>query len=496
MLWDSKTHHFGDVHIVRVSGEYHMFTEQMRKEITDSDFANNRVVGHYVSKDMFDWEPLPDCFGCGKTGEFDGYTIYHMGVYVHDGTWFMHYTGLDKAGAGQQQAIGLATSKDGIRWTKHPNNPVLRADPRYYEPFIPPEATYQKKDGGRLWFRDPFVIRDPKTGEFGIIVMARDLKEHVDVRGCLSWATSRDLVHWQTKPPIFSPGRFHTIETPSIYEFNGRHYVIFMTHPAWGSPIIANDPYQTAGDFYAVSQNGWEGPYLPPKDEVLIAAHGQMRMGAAKIVDGPNGEHYLYGWLVATSTGNDTEAKGRKFVPAPRKATFTDDGEIHVMYNDQVDSRTSRVAIKNEVTATEKERWRTQGNGVIGKNLGNRSTATLPGTHGNFVFSARVKFHRGERAGLILRTEGENGLYAVADRRFGRIEFGSLASDKFVDARKWKVKDEVDLKVIAYDPSIEVYADDRLMIHQVRYRETKGAIGYIVERGEAEFGQPSLRAFK
>src|SRR5256885_1747349 len=81
-------------------------------------------------------------------GQFDGFSIYHMDVFIHEGTWYMHYTGLDKYGPGEQEAIGLATSPDGIHWKKHPGNPVLRADPRFYEPAIPREATYQAKDFG------------------------------------------------------------------------------------------------------------------------------------------------------------------------------------------------------------------------------------------------------------------------------------------------------------------------------------------------------------
>lgn len=498
MLWSSKTHNIGDLHIVRAGNEYHLFTEQLRREIPDSQFAGNRVVGHYVSKDMFDWEPLPDSIACGKAGEFDAYTIYHMGVYVHEGMWYMHYTGLDKPGAGQQQAVGLATSKDGIKWTKHPNNPVLRADTRWYEPAIPPEATYQKKDGGRLWFRDPFVIRNAKTGEFGMIVIARDKEKHPDVRGCLAWATSKDMINWQAQPPIFSPGRFHTIETPSIYEHNGRHYVVYMTHPAWGAPIMTSDPYKTAGDFYAASESGWTGPYHTPEDEVLVASHGQMRMGAAKIIQGPNGEHFLYGWLMLTPEGEDidTESIQLKVVPPPRRVTFREDGQIHVTYYEKIESFTRPVPIKNEISSRDPDRWKTTAT-VVGKHLGNRTLACLPGEYDNFIFSVRVRFLRGERAGIAFRADetGVSGLYAVADQRYGRIEFGTLDKDRFSDARVWKPKDELELKVIAYGPSIEVYADDRLVIRQARHREVSGGVGYIVERGEGEFEKPRLLQF-
>jgi len=43
------------------------------------------------------------------------------------GTWFLFYTGAMSPGYGYRQ-IGLATSPDGLRWTKHPDNPVITMD--------------------------------------------------------------------------------------------------------------------------------------------------------------------------------------------------------------------------------------------------------------------------------------------------------------------------------------------------------------------------------
>ena len=105
-----------------------------------------------------------------------------------------------------------------------------------------------------------------------------------------------------------------------------------------------------------------------------------------------------------------------------------------------------------------------------------------------------MRFLRGERAGLVVRTDdtGTTGWQIVADRRLGRVEFGLLGAERFIDARRWSPRDEVELKVIAMGESVEVYADGRLMIHNVRHREKRGRIGYMVERGEAVFDQPRL----
>jgi len=501
MFWTPKHHRCGDVTIARKGDEYHLFTEQTPLD-PDGPFAGVRSVGHAVSKDLFQWEELPPAISCGPEGSFDGFTIYHMDAYFHEGTWYMHYTGLDRQGPGQQQTVGLATSRDGVHWEKHPDNPVLTADPQWYEPAIPREACYQDKDFGRLWFRDPCVIHDAATGKFGMIVIARDVREHPDVRACLAWATSDDLVRWTPHAPIYSPGRFHTIETPSMFERDGLHYIVFMSHPNWGAPVLTTDPHQDAGDFYAISRNGWEGPYEQPEDEVLLAAHRQLRVGASRTVDGPGGERYFYGWLHLGAAGDDVqpELKQGKVMPPPRRVRFLDDGQMQVVYHEGVEAYCRETDIRPETSpagaSSEPDLWQ-WGDVATGKRFHGRTAALLPGQYGNAVFSAKVRFLRGERAGLVLRTDdgAQGGWYVAADRRFGRIEFGTLDGNGFIDARLWQPKDEVELKVVTWGPSVEVYADHRLMIHNVRHRETCGRLGYFVDMAEACFSKPRVLAF-
>lgn len=52
--------------------------------------------------------------------------MYHPSVDVVGSQWLMYYTGESEAG---RAAIGLATSRDGCTWVKHPSNPVLEPGP-------------------------------------------------------------------------------------------------------------------------------------------------------------------------------------------------------------------------------------------------------------------------------------------------------------------------------------------------------------------------------
>ena len=530
MYWSPPGYEMGDPTIIRVGDEYHFFTEALPRNKRPIDLRN-RVIYHAVSKDALNWQELPHVIEVGPAGSFDGFTLYHFDVYVHQGTWYLFYTGLDKPGVGQKQATGLATSRDGIHWEKHPKNPIDFADPRFYEQAIPPEATYQKKDLGRLWYRDPSVFRNPKTGEFGMVTIARDLRKPADTRGCIAWSTSRDLVHWTQHPPIYSPNRFHTIEVPAMFEHGGRHYLTFLTHWNWGTPYLTTDPYQTAGNLYAVSENGWTGPYVQPKDEILIGAAGQPRLASQRIIEGLDGRKYLYGELLARPAAGDSESRiePATLVPMLKPVEFQSDGAIHVRYPaEQLNALLKPTEInpsyKPEITT---RGWRWSDGRLECKSFRDPSRVVFGPSLENVVFCARIHFTAGERAGLVVRANAgaTEGWQIMLDRRARRVEFKTIqpllptkaayvspvnelndhagASDgsvpsslgDFIDARAWQPKDDVELKIVANSVVLEVYVDDRMMLNQARHHEVTGQVGFVVERAHARFSDYRLSRF-
>jgi hypothetical protein len=76
------------------------------------------------------------------------------------------YTGTSCGDGGLVQRIGLATSSDLVTWTKHPANPVLEADRRWYE--LIDDTTWHDQ----AW-RDPWLFRNRDDGTFHALVTAR-----------------------------------------------------------------------------------------------------------------------------------------------------------------------------------------------------------------------------------------------------------------------------------------------------------------------------------
>jgi beta-fructofuranosidase len=492
MLWSPSNFVMGDIDIVVVDGRYHLFSEAT--SLLPGAKPGPRYVIHAVSDNLVDWQELPVALEAGPAGSPDALYIFHLNVLVHEGTWYMFYTGLDVPPPGQQQTIMLATSRDGITWTKREDlNPVLRADPRWYEPSIPRSATYQEKDFGRLWFRDPFVVRDPQTGRWCMIVIARDLMRHVDDRGCIAWAESEDLIHWEAHPPIFSPGRFHTVETPSLFEHNGWWYLVYMTHPSWGLPPRTTDAYVHAGDFYAVSKHGIRGPYEPLSDEIIVGSASQMRFAAQKTVVGLDGRRYVYGWLNATAANEPARTlPSRKPMPLPKPVEFLPDGRLRVMYNPLAERRAAVLADPSRpitLAGADAARWRCEAGVAHAKAFHQRSAALTDLDAGDFIVSATVRLERGSRAGLVFRTDRATGagLQVIADAQRKTIEIGVNDAPAWLDCRGVPVEHEFKLTVLATSVSLEVYYNDSLVLHQVRHTEQHGAIGFVVDRAQATF---------
>jgi beta-fructofuranosidase len=132
----------------------------------------------------------------------------------------MLYTGINRAERGLIQRIGLAVSADLTTWRKHPANPVLQADGRWYELL---DLTSWRDQS----WRDPWLFRDPDDGLFHVLITARAGHGAADGRGVIGHARSRDLVHWQVLPPVTAPGEFAQVEVPQLVQLDGHRHILF-----------------------------------------------------------------------------------------------------------------------------------------------------------------------------------------------------------------------------------------------------------------------------
>lgn len=132
------------------------------------------------------------------------------GSVLHDnGTYYGFYATRLRD---RTQHLSLATSDDGVRFSKTMPNP-LASPPSGYNAYH---------------YRDPFVFRDTGSGLYHLLVTACLDDYPVYGRGgCLAHLTSADLSTWDVQAPFLLPGLPDVPECPDYFAWNGWYYLVF-----------------------------------------------------------------------------------------------------------------------------------------------------------------------------------------------------------------------------------------------------------------------------
>jgi beta-fructofuranosidase len=132
----------------------------------------------------------------------------------------MFYTGTSREDGGNIQRVGAAISEDLITWTKLDSNPLVEADPAFYELYSP-----------EIWhdqaWRDPWIFRH--EDEFWhMLVTARSDHGDPKTRGVIGHARSRNLRDWHVLKPLSVPGKdFGQLEVFQYEIVDGVPIVVF-----------------------------------------------------------------------------------------------------------------------------------------------------------------------------------------------------------------------------------------------------------------------------
>ena len=243
-----------DFWLVDDGQKYHLFFLYASRALHDPDLRHYRAsVGHAVSDDLVSWERVIDALVRSDAPAFDDLATWTGSVIRHpDGTWFMFYTGATLTPGGNVQRIGFATSEDLLTWRKNPDNPVLQADPRWYE-----------KLADRMWpdeaFRDPWVLPDPDGNGWHTLFTARANHGPADDRGVIGHAWSPDLRCWELRPPLSEPGQgFGQLEVVQTAQVDGQAILMFS---ALGRDMSKRRGGGTTGGVWVAKAETMLGPY-------------------------------------------------------------------------------------------------------------------------------------------------------------------------------------------------------------------------------------------
>jgi beta-fructofuranosidase len=304
-----------DFWFARTGDDIHLFYLQAPRALGDPKLRHhNASVGHATSRDLKRWRVLPDALAPGPQGSWDDLATWTGSVIERDGRWHMLYTGINRSEGGLIQRIGLAVSKDLEQWEKHPANPVIEADGRWYELFD------RDRWRDQSW-RDPWLYEDSREGGIRALITARARGSSAGGAGVIGQARSKDLTTWEVLPPLTEPGDFAQVECPQLISTDAGHHILFscLAEDHSASRVSRTGREGVTGTF-AFHSDHLDGPFTPTTDPIASPGLGPTYAGRLVAHEGD--------WqFMAFRGAGDRDFVGELTDPVP--VVFDSTGAIH-----------------------------------------------------------------------------------------------------------------------------------------------------------------------
>ncbi|RLC60754.1 MAG: hypothetical protein DRI48_11560, partial [Chloroflexi bacterium] len=209
-------------------------------------------------------------------GDWDGHRVWKPAV-ISDGVEYkMWFDGTDLL---SEVGVGLATSSDGVSWTKHLANPVLTGTINAWDASGEEHAPFVLKEGGvyKMWYEgsnddvrqlgyatstngidwhkhanNPVLEAGPEGYDQGAVAHGSVLNDggtyklwyHAagDQGAIIAYATSPDGVNWTKQGPVLlpEPGSWDegAVWGPSVLKLNGTYWMWYSAASSHQPPAI------------------------------------------------------------------------------------------------------------------------------------------------------------------------------------------------------------------------------------------------------------------
>ncbi len=458
------------------------------------------LLGHAVSSDLIHWRELPPAFGPDPERADDNNQPWTGCAIWHDGCARLFYTMRGRSDTANLQAIGLATSPDGMTFTRHPGNPVIVPDRRWYADASQPVPNV-------LDCRDLMVVKAPdKPGWYGYFATRRPAHE-LGFTSVIAAAYSTDLTHWEQLPPVFAPEGLPCVEVPDVFLLNGRWYITCLTGLIYGTQRPFSDPAICHGTLYAVADSPL-GPFHRLDDDVVLGARSMASPLSVRSFDFEGEKYLLY---------TDREKVGASDDGAPTFGTLatpkvygTSGDRLQVRYSDRVERLvTGELPLDYEylrgpaIAGDWGQIWRMppvkaqiSEEGIILENTSAFSVLPLGVGCESYILEAEVTLRQAAAAGFVLRMDGgSDGDFLRLDCEEQRLHYLEHRFAGFSEERRREVACDraCRLKVVARREHLEIYLDEVLLLTFARYRRPGDGVGLFVDRGAALFRRIRMR---
>ncbi len=164
--WDERG--VADPYVISIEGRYYMY-------YLGQDRARRQRLGVARSDDGVHWARLVSnpILELGAAGSFDENGLGEPAVFVHGGRYWMLYTGRDRM---EYRRIGVAWSRDGVRWERLPGATVLAGAQDWNRKVVCDPTVVVEGDTIRIWFGggDVAAPAERLNGQIGYATLRLD----------------------------------------------------------------------------------------------------------------------------------------------------------------------------------------------------------------------------------------------------------------------------------------------------------------------------------
>lgn len=272
-------------------------------------FWSTGTIHGAISSDLKQWQELGVILEPDLSSDWESGRMLAGSAYKEDGVYYLFYSA---AGEGEPalfyEEIGLATSKDGLQWQRYSPHP------RYLFSNLEERDRWYGKYKERFFFwRDPYIIKEPKDGKYYMLISAF-LKAGVgSSRGCVGLAVADKMAGpYKILPPIVAPvvteqvdeseeWPFDEMERPQVIYKDGKYHLFFSCwtnhlNPKWlqkvGKAKLSNS------SVYWYISDKITGPFRPVSEKPVVKGSEKTGIYGTNFLPVPNKpeEFITYGW--------------------------------------------------------------------------------------------------------------------------------------------------------------------------------------------------------
>lgn len=444
--------------ITKFNETYHLFYG------TEKNFDNKQknVWGHFTSKNLLDWKQTKNAIE--PTTIYDNDNVYGGSAIVADDLLYILYTGEFSNGDSENQIVNqtqnLAMSKDGWNFGKSANNPI-----------IPEAPNYSYLEFSSSIFKNPYVWK--LEDRYYALVGSQYLKGK---DGAVLLFKSKDLRNWVciNVTALGQNGEMgHTWEQPALLHIENQDVLVFTAKGIKPHEKMFLNK-SNAGAF--LGHLNYDSGKFAQKSAFMLFDYG-FDFQAPHFMKLEDGRHILIASLGMDDTEQYEKENGWSgILTIPRELKIVNNKIITLPAKEIQSIRGNQITLTNQTITEEKEF-----NNIKGESF--EINTTIDMTDSN-LFTLKLRVSQTQET--IIQYNKETKTLKL-DRNNSGIKPDGKRLEGQREATLPLVDNKLKLNVFVDKSSIEIFANDGVIVMSSRIYPDKNAIGIkFSSEGEAK----------